>query len=72
MSLDNKSPIWNLPNILTLLRIAAIPLLVALLLSPSRAAGFWAAKVKANRLDSELSRRYVQSIDPYRAAGMRP
>jgi CDP-diacylglycerol---glycerol-3-phosphate 3-phosphatidyltransferase len=33
----------NLPNLLTLARIAAIPLLVVLMLSPSRQAGFWAA-----------------------------
>ena len=37
--------IWNIPNILTLLRIAAIPIIVVLLLSPSRDAGFWAAAV---------------------------
>lgn len=33
----------NLPNILTLARVAAIPLLVVLMLSDSREAGFWAA-----------------------------
>jgi CDP-diacylglycerol--glycerol-3-phosphate 3-phosphatidyltransferase len=33
----------NLPNLLTLARIAAIPMLVVLMLSPSRQAGFWAA-----------------------------
>jgi CDP-diacylglycerol--glycerol-3-phosphate 3-phosphatidyltransferase len=33
----------NLPNLLTLARIAAIPLLVVIMLSPSRQAGFWAA-----------------------------
>ncbi len=62
MSLDNKSPIWNLPNILTLLRIASIPVLAALLLSPSRSAGFWAAVVFAaasvtDWLDGYLARR---------------
>src|SRR5512144_32927 len=62
MPLDNKSPIWNLPNILTLLRIATIPLLVAILFSPSRSAGFWAAAVFAvasvtDWLDGYLARR---------------
>lgn len=33
----------NLPNILTLARVAAIPLLVVIMLSDSREAGFWAA-----------------------------
>ena len=56
------SPIWNIPNILTLLRIAAIPLLVVLLLSPSREAGFWAAALFAvasitDWLDGYLARR---------------
>lgn len=55
-------PILNLPNILTLLRIAAIPLLVVLLLSPSREAGFWAAALFAlasitDWLDGYLARR---------------
>lgn len=55
-------PILNLPNILTMLRIAAIPLLAGLLLSPSREAGFWAAAVFAiasvtDWLDGYLARR---------------
>ena len=33
----------NLPNILTLARVAAVPLLVVIMLSDSREAGFWAA-----------------------------
>lgn len=62
MSTSAKSPILNLPNILTLLRIAAIPLLVVLLLSPSREAGFWAAALFAiasitDWLDGYLARR---------------
>jgi CDP-diacylglycerol--glycerol-3-phosphate 3-phosphatidyltransferase len=62
MSLDNKDPIWNLPNILTLLRIAAIPVLVFVLFSPSRTAGFWAAVIFAiasftDWLDGYLARR---------------
>lgn len=62
MSTAAKSPILNLPNILTLLRIAAIPLLVVLLLSPSKEAGFWAAALFAiasitDWLDGYLARR---------------
>src|SRR5208337_3919734 len=62
MSLDNKSPIWNLPNILTLLRIASIPVLAAILLSPSKSASIWAAGVFAiasitDWLDGYLARR---------------
>jgi CDP-diacylglycerol--glycerol-3-phosphate 3-phosphatidyltransferase len=62
MPLDNKSPIWNLPNILTLLRIASIPVLAVVLLSPSRSAGFWAAVIFAvasitDWLDGYLARR---------------
>jgi CDP-diacylglycerol--glycerol-3-phosphate 3-phosphatidyltransferase len=62
MLLDNRSPIWNIPNILTLLRIAAIPVLAVLLLSPSREAGFWAAALFAvasitDWLDGYLARR---------------
>jgi CDP-diacylglycerol--glycerol-3-phosphate 3-phosphatidyltransferase len=62
MSPDKKSPIWNLPNILTLLRIGAIPVLVAVLLSPSKSAGFWAAVIFAvasitDWLDGYLARR---------------
>jgi CDP-diacylglycerol--glycerol-3-phosphate 3-phosphatidyltransferase len=33
----------NLPNLLTLARVAAIPLLVVIMLSGTREAGFWAA-----------------------------
>lgn len=40
-----RSGLLNLPNLLTLARIAAIPLLVVLMLSDSREAGFWAAAV---------------------------
>ncbi len=38
-----RSGLLNLPNLLTLARVAVIPLLVGLLLSDSREAGFWAA-----------------------------
>ena len=56
------SPILNLPNILTMARIAAIPLLAALLMSPSQPAGFWATVVFSlasvtDWLDGYLARR---------------
>jgi CDP-diacylglycerol---glycerol-3-phosphate 3-phosphatidyltransferase len=62
MPLENKSTIWNLPNILTLLRIAAIPVLAVLLLSPTRSSCFWAAALFAvasvtDWLDGYLARR---------------
>lgn len=38
-----RTGILNLPNLLTLARVAAIPLLVVIMLSDSREAGFWAA-----------------------------
>ena len=62
MPSDAHSSIWNLPNILTLLRIALIPVMAVLLLSPSKEAGFWAAAVFAvasvtDWLDGYLARR---------------
>lgn len=61
-SSTSSGTIWNLPNILTLMRIAAIPVIVVLLLSPSRDAGFWAAAVFSaasvtDWLDGYLARR---------------
>lgn len=58
----SASPILNTPNILTMLRIAAIPLMAALLTSPTRTAGFWAAIVFSlasitDWLDGYLARR---------------
>lgn len=38
-----RSGLLNLPNLLTLARVAVIPLLVLIMLSDSREAGFWAA-----------------------------
>src|SRR5512145_2712939 len=38
-----RSGLFNLPNLLTLARVAAVPLIVAIMLSESRDAGFWAA-----------------------------
>jgi CDP-diacylglycerol--glycerol-3-phosphate 3-phosphatidyltransferase len=62
MSLSAPQPILNLPNILTLTRIAAIPLMAALLMSSSQTAGFWAAAVFSlasitDWLDGYLARR---------------
>lgn len=62
MSSEQKPSIWNIPNILTLMRIAAIPVLAVLLTSPSREAGFWAAALFAlasitDWLDGYLARR---------------
>jgi CDP-diacylglycerol--glycerol-3-phosphate 3-phosphatidyltransferase len=62
MTASHPAQILNLPNILTLMRIAIIPLLAALLMSPSRAAGFWAAALFAvasitDWLDGYLARR---------------
>lgn len=37
--------IWNIPNILTLMRIAAIPVLALLLMSGEREPCFWAAAI---------------------------
>jgi len=39
----NPHPVWNIPNILTLMRIAAIPLMVLLLMTGERESSFWAA-----------------------------
>ncbi len=62
MTSDRSSQILNLPNTLTMMRIAAIPLLAVLLLSPTKASGFWAAAVFAlasitDWLDGYLARR---------------
>jgi CDP-diacylglycerol--glycerol-3-phosphate 3-phosphatidyltransferase len=62
MTTSQPSQILNLPNILTMMRIAAIPLLAALLMSPSRSAGFLAAALFAvasitDWLDGYLARR---------------
>jgi CDP-diacylglycerol--glycerol-3-phosphate 3-phosphatidyltransferase len=62
MTSQPGSQIWNIPNVLTLLRIALIPLMVVLLLSDSRQDGFWAAAVFAvasttDWLDGYLARR---------------
>lgn len=43
--MDLKSGVLNLPNILTLARVAAVPVIVVLLLSDSRSLGMWAAAI---------------------------
>ncbi len=55
-------PILNLPNILTMTRIAAIPLMAVLLMSPTQSSGFWAAAIFSlasvtDWLDGYLARR---------------
>lgn len=55
-------PVLNIPNILTLMRIAAIPLMVVLLLSGERESSFWAAALFSaasftDWLDGYLARR---------------
>lgn len=62
MAATEKNQILNIPNILTLMRIAAIPLLAAILMSPSREAGFWGAALFSlasitDWLDGYLARR---------------
>ncbi|UTG91287.1 CDP-diacylglycerol--glycerol-3-phosphate 3-phosphatidyltransferase [Geobacter sulfurreducens] len=62
MAPESASTIWNVPNILTLVRIALIPVMAVLLLSPSKEAGFWAAAVFAiasatDWLDGYLARK---------------
>lgn len=55
-------PVFNPPNIITLFRIACIPLMAFILLSSSREAGFWAAALfslasATDWLDGHLARR---------------
>jgi CDP-diacylglycerol---glycerol-3-phosphate 3-phosphatidyltransferase len=62
MTRSTPAQILNLPNIITMARIAAIPLLCFLLLSPDRENGFWAAALFAvasvtDWLDGYLARR---------------
>ena len=58
-----RSGPFNLPNLLTLARVAAIPLLVVIMLSDSREAGFWAAALfgvaaVTDFIDGWLARRW--------------
>lgn len=62
MTSRDRHAILNIPNILTMMRIAAIPLMAMLLMSPSKSNGFWAAAVFAlasitDWLDGYLARR---------------
>lgn len=45
---------------------------VAILLAVGVTAGTWAAQAQTSRLDSALSMRYVQSVDPYKAIALNP
>jgi CDP-diacylglycerol--glycerol-3-phosphate 3-phosphatidyltransferase len=59
---EERSPILNLPNLLTFFRIALIPVLVILLLYPTRTAGFFATVLFAlaavtDWLDGYIARR---------------
>ncbi len=70
-----QSPPWAallrlLESVLPRPKFAVACLLVFLALGV--AAGAVAAHLKTNRLDSELSLRYVQSVDPYRADSSQP
>jgi CDP-diacylglycerol--glycerol-3-phosphate 3-phosphatidyltransferase len=61
-SASKAHPVWNIPNILTLMRIAAIPLMVMLLMTGERGASFWAAALFSaasftDWLDGYLARR---------------
>jgi CDP-diacylglycerol--glycerol-3-phosphate 3-phosphatidyltransferase len=61
-SQNKPNPVWNLPNVLTLMRIAAIPLMTVLLMSGSREPCFWAAALFSaasftDWLDGYLARR---------------
>jgi CDP-diacylglycerol---glycerol-3-phosphate 3-phosphatidyltransferase len=62
MTTSARNPLFNIPNILTMFRIAVIPLLAVLLSYPSREAGFWAAALFSlaavtDWLDGYLARR---------------
>ncbi len=62
MTTGTNNSVFNPPNMLTMLRIATIPLLAVLLTFPGRAAGFWAAVLFAlasitDWLDGYLARR---------------
>jgi len=61
--MEMRGGLLNLPNILTLTRVAAVPVLVVLLLFEGRAVGFWAAIVFSlaaitDWLDGYLARRW--------------
>ncbi len=45
---------------------------VAILLAVGVVAGAWAAQARTSQVETELSMRYVQSVDPYHADLARP
>jgi len=56
------NPLYNIPNILTMLRVAAIPVMVYFLMTPERCSNFWAAAIFSaaaftDWLDGYLARR---------------
>jgi CDP-diacylglycerol--glycerol-3-phosphate 3-phosphatidyltransferase len=58
-----RSGLLNLPNILTLARVAAVPIIVLLMLSDSRSSGLWAAAIfglaaVTDFVDGWLARRW--------------
>jgi hypothetical protein len=45
---------------------------MAILLALGVAAGAWTAQIKTSRLDSDMGRRYVQSLDPFLHGASQP
>jgi len=43
---------------------------IIILLMIGIVSGQWQARVKANQLHSDLSQRYVQTVDPYQKANL--
>lgn len=64
--MSSDSPRWTLPNIMTLARLASIPVLVVAFYSPLRGAGFVAASIfllagLTDMLDGWLARKLQQT-----------
>ncbi|MCD6526248.1 MAG: CDP-diacylglycerol--glycerol-3-phosphate 3-phosphatidyltransferase [Desulfuromonas sp.] len=61
--ISDKNGVMNIPNILTMARIACVPVVMVLLLSDSRQMGFWAALIFSiasitDWLDGYLARKW--------------